>query len=67
MDFGDRVREARIRAGLTQLQLAVRAGISIGTVSNIERGADIATADLTRYKIHKALADYLDGQAEVRS
>lgn len=37
--FGDRVRLARLRAGLTQMQLAVKAGLSRQSlISKIERG-----------------------------
>lgn len=37
----DRLRKAREHAGLDQRQLAARAGISRGTVSNAERGVGI--------------------------
>lgn len=38
----NRVRAARLRAGLTQIDLALRAKISLATLYNAERG--IATA-----------------------
>ena len=38
VDGGDLVREARRRAGLTQRQLAQRAGVTQPTVARIERG-----------------------------
>lgn len=36
--FRNRVRDARERRGLTQLELAVRAGITPSTLSRIENG-----------------------------
>ena len=38
MEIGTLVREKRERVGLTQVQLARRAGISQSTVSAVERG-----------------------------
>ena len=65
MNIGDRVRRARLRQGLTQLKLAAMSDLSLGTVSNIERGADIDTSDMTLYKLGKALGeDFTDRQQE---
>jgi transcriptional regulator with XRE-family HTH domain len=36
--FGDLVRDRRIAAGLTQEELAERAGVSVRAISDIERG-----------------------------
>jgi len=36
--FGAKVRELRVAAGLTQAELAEKAGISERTVSDLERG-----------------------------
>jgi predicted ATPase/DNA-binding CsgD family transcriptional regulator/DNA-binding XRE family transcriptional regulator len=37
-DFGDLVRQARLAAGLTQEELAERAGLSVRGISDLERG-----------------------------
>lgn len=39
MTLGDRVKWARIQRGLSQTELAGRAGVSQGTIGNIESGA----------------------------
>lgn len=36
--IGKRIREARMRAGITQTELAKKTGLGQGTISNIERG-----------------------------
>lgn len=47
---GNRLREARIRAGLTQTEVAKRAGLSISFVRLVERGkSDISLARLLRW------------------
>jgi transcriptional regulator with XRE-family HTH domain len=33
---GKKIKEARLKKGLTQLQLAVRVNVSISTISNME-------------------------------
>jgi transcriptional regulator with XRE-family HTH domain len=38
-EFGRRLREARRRAGLSQVELAARLGMTQGYVSRVERGA----------------------------
>ena len=38
-DFGQRLRAARTAAGLTREVLAVRAGLTVGTIANYETGA----------------------------
>jgi transcriptional regulator with XRE-family HTH domain len=38
MTFAERLRQLREKAGLTQESLAVRAGMSIGSVRNYEQG-----------------------------
>jgi transcriptional regulator with XRE-family HTH domain len=45
--FSDRVRELRARAGLTQDQLAERAGLSVTMVQGIERASDGGNPRLT--------------------
>jgi transcriptional regulator with XRE-family HTH domain len=37
-DFGDAVRAARKRIGLSQTELAQRSGVHLNTVSQVERG-----------------------------
>ncbi|MEH0650647.1 helix-turn-helix transcriptional regulator [Streptomyces scabiei] len=47
--FGDRLRTARREAGLTQEQLAARAGMDRSAVSELERGQrDVRLATLLR-------------------
>lgn len=41
MTFGQRLRKLRRRAGLTHDSLAERAGLTIKTVSNLERGVHL--------------------------
>lgn len=43
--FGERLREARKAAGLTQAALAQRSGVSQTTVSDIERGRNSSSAE----------------------
>ncbi len=38
MKFGEKVRAARMAAGMTQLELAERSGISLRTIQNYESG-----------------------------
>lgn len=44
--FGDRVREARKKRGMTQKQLASASGLSQTTISDIERGRNDSSADI---------------------
>lgn len=44
MSYRDRLRRARIDAGLSQLELALRTGISTSTISAVEQGARDLTA-----------------------
>ena len=37
--FAERLRRARLGAGLTQMQVAVRAGTGLPTISRLETGA----------------------------
>lgn len=60
-DFGNRVREARVRAGLTQSQLAEKIDVSVNHISAIERGVYETRTD-TLKNLAVALgttADYL--------
>lgn len=44
--FGDRIRDARKAAGLTQRQLAERLGVSNTSISNWEKGLSRPDADM---------------------
>lgn len=61
LDFGKRVKEARLKAGLTQSQLAEKIDASVNHISAIERGVYETRTD-TLKSIAVALgttADYL--------
>ncbi|MBP5883190.1 helix-turn-helix transcriptional regulator [Streptomyces sp. LBUM 1487] len=63
--FGDRLRTARRRAGLTQEQLALQAGMDRPAYSEIERGLRDARLS-TLLRIESALAaelGFVDGPA----
>ena len=57
LEIGERIRTARQFGGLTQAQLAHRAGCNQGDLSNIERGKG---RDGPSYKTLKAIAEALD-------
>lgn len=52
--FGNRVRNAREQAGLTQLDLAVKAEIDIRQIQRIENSEN-ATSIVNAYRITKTL------------
>lgn len=54
MSITDLVREARRRAGLTQAQLAERAGVPKSTVGRIESGARVPSAELVERLVEAA-------------
>ncbi len=54
--LGERLREFRQRAGLTQEDLADRSGVLIGTVRNWEQGARSPEALLILYRLAQALS-----------
>lgn len=54
----NRLSDARKAAGLTQMQLAQRAGLAVSTIRNIEQG--VYECDNIRYKTLQAIADTLD-------
>ena len=70
--IGGRIKEARLRAGLTQAQLAETVNLSIKYVSNLECGAKAPKLD-TLVKLANALhtdansllADVLDCRTEI--
>ena len=59
---GLELKIARIRAGLYQYQVAARVGIPQTTLCKIERGAEIATPDLTE-RILQAIEELETEQA----
>ena len=63
--FGDRLRTARHRAGLTQEQLALRAGMDRSQYSELERGqrdARLSTLLRIEYALGASLS-FVDGPA----
>lgn len=56
LPFGTVVRARRLGAGLTQRQLAVRAGLSVGTVRDIEQGRTAAPRPGSLSRLAGALA-----------
>lgn len=55
MDFGDRLKQARKDAGLTQTALADKVGISRGQITNMERGIVASPQSIIINAICKAL------------
>lgn len=47
-EIAGRVRTARLAAGLTQHELAERAGVSRPSVARVEAGEDVRTATLSK-------------------
>jgi transcriptional regulator with XRE-family HTH domain len=54
MTFGEKLRDMRERAGLTQEALAANSGLALGTIRNYEQGLRIALFPAA-VKIAKAL------------
>ena len=59
MNFKDRLREARINAGMTQVELARKVGLTSRTIQNYELGSR-----RPNYKIFLNLANSLDVTAD---
>ncbi|MCB7303587.1 helix-turn-helix domain-containing protein [Bariatricus massiliensis] len=66
--FGDRVREARKNAGLTQAELAQKMNLSETTISRIENGSQVTSfetmvefSDGLNVHLDFLLCDYLSG------
>jgi transcriptional regulator with XRE-family HTH domain len=53
--FGDLLRRSRLAAGLTQEELAARAGLSVRGLSDLERGARLAPRRETVQLLAEAL------------
>ena len=60
MSFKDRLREKRLEANLTQVQLAEKVSISARTIQNYELG----TRKPTKYEVVEKLAEVLDTTPE---
>jgi len=54
MQISSVVREARRRAGLTQAQLAERAGVAKSTVGRIESGARVPSTEMVERLVRAA-------------
>lgn len=68
MSFKDRLREKRLEANLTQVQLAEKVSVSARTIQNYEMGSRKPTKYEIVEKIAKALdttPEYLLGQSEM--
>lgn len=59
IDFGDRLREARLKRGWTQARLAARSGVGRETVARLERGRRVPSSD-TVFRLEAALDMYPD-------
>lgn len=60
-DFGKRVKEARLKAGMTQSQLAEKMDVSVNHISAIERGVYETRTDTLKKLVTElgTSADYL--------
>ena len=54
MDFPSNLKDIRKRVGLTQLQLAEKIGLSLGTIRNWEQGVNVP-----KYPAMKTLSETL--------
>ena len=62
--FGNRVHELRTTKGMTQMQLAMRAGLDRSFISDIERGVKeptISTVDLMAGVFSMTLSEVFEG------
>lgn len=48
MSLGGQIKDARNQQGLTQTELAAKAGVSRPTVARVESGDDVSTATLEK-------------------
>lgn len=63
MKIGDRIKEARLRAGLTQEELAKMVGVTKGSIANYETGVSVPKVECL-YPLMAALgvdANYVYG------
>lgn len=56
MSIGQQIRKARDKQGLTQVELAAKAGVSRPTVARVEAGDDVSTATLEKVAAALGLA-----------
>ena len=61
--LGRNLRARRIEAGLSQVELADRANVSLGALKNLEHGAGSSTSTLTRVLRGLDAVDWLDAIA----
>lgn len=61
--FGKILKELRIKAGMTQAELAAASGVSLGSVRNLEQGIRKPTWE-TVQKLARALKEPFDSFAE---
>lgn len=61
MEVARRARERRKRIGLTQVELAQKAGVSLGSLRRFEQTGDISFASLVSLCYALGCADELDG------
>ena len=66
MEFKDRLKELRIDNNLSQMQLALKTGLSQSAIAKWELGKTepTATAIITLAKFFNETTDYLLGQAD---
>lgn len=58
--IGNRVREARLKAGLTQHQLAIAAGVTLSSVAQLEQDVIVNPRVNTLLALARALGVSLD-------
>lgn len=56
MSLGGQIKDARNQQGLTQTELAAKAGVSRPTVARVESGDDVSTATLEKVAAALGLA-----------
>lgn len=64
--IGERLRQQRLVQTLSQQELALRAGVSVGTVKNIEGKGQASLESLVRVVLALGLADELAGLFQIK-
>lgn len=62
MSLGGQIKDARNQQGLTQTELAAKAGVSRPTVARVESGDDVSTATLEKVAAALGLKVELRGE-----